>query len=65
MLVLPFGLLSNNITLLGDSDELVPPSHMKQLFEAAVNSSGKDFFSVYGGQHNDTWIKAGAQYYKV
>ena len=47
----------------GDSDQLVPPFHMKMLFEKAVNSKHRDFFSVAGGTHNDTWEVAGLEYY--
>lgn len=49
----------------GDSDELVPPQHMKQLHDLAVNSQHKDFYTVFGGQHNDTWEKGGKDYYEV
>ena len=48
----------------GDSDQLVPPSHMRQLYEKATSSVFKDFYSVSGGTHNDTYMVAGAQYYK-
>ena len=47
----------------GDSDQLVPPFHMKMLFEKAVRSKHLDFFSVAGGTHNDTWEVAGLEYY--
>jgi hypothetical protein len=43
----------------GDSDQLIPPSHMKALFEAAVRSRRKEFYSVYGGTHNDCMEVAG------
>eukprot|EP01038_Epipyxis_sp_PR26KG_P012548 gene12548-16827_t len=49
----------------GDSDELVPPSHMKKLYDAASNSIYKEFYSVSGGKHNDTWHRAGKDYYKT
>jgi fermentation-respiration switch protein FrsA (DUF1100 family) len=39
----------------GDSDELVPPSHMKKLSELASKSRNLDFYSVSGGGHNDTF----------
>ncbi len=48
----------------GDSDELVPPFHMKQLYEMATSSVFKDFYSVSGGTHNDSYIVAGARYYE-
>lgn len=41
----------------GDSDELVPPSHMKKLSELASKSRNLDFYSVSGGGHNDTFGK--------
>ena len=47
----------------GDSDQLVPPSHMKGLHERAKTSRFIDFFSVGGGTHNDTWEVAGVGYY--
>lgn len=49
----------------GDSDELVPPFHMKRLYDFAVKSYNRVFFSVSGGTHNDTWDKAGSKYYEV
>lgn len=51
--------------LSGDRDELVPTSHMTTLHQAAVSSRFKDFYSVRGGTHNDTWEVAGLAYYKV
>ncbi len=49
----------------GDSDELVPPFHMKNLFNLATDSVHRDFYSVSGGKHNDTWDIGGTQYYEV
>lgn len=49
----------------GDSDELVPTSHMVTLHELAVKSRLVVFFSVRGGTHNDTWERAGNVYYEV
>ena len=54
-----------NFLFAGDSDELVPPSHMKLLYEVALKSKHRDFFGVSGGKHNDTWVRAGSKYYKV
>ena len=45
--------------------ELVPPVQMKQLYEAAVLAKVRELFSVSGGHHNDTWLTAGSNYYKV
>lgn len=47
----------------GDSDELVPPFHMKELYEKAKNTAYKEFYSVSGGTHNDSYIVAGLAYY--
>ena len=38
---------------------------MKRLYDLALMSKHKDFYSVSGGTHNDTWVKAGVEYYKV
>jgi len=48
----------------GDSDQLVPPQHMKTLHELATKSLGKEFYSVLSGTHNDTWERDGSEYYK-
>lgn len=48
----------------GDADQLVPPQHMKKLFELALKAVHKDFYSVSGGTHNDTWEVAGVNYYQ-
>lgn len=47
----------------GDADTLVPPFHMRTLYELAASSVKRDFWSVEGGTHNDTWEVAGANYY--
>lgn len=39
----------------GLRDELVPPQHVKSLYDAAVNSDLRRFFTVDNGTHNDTW----------
>jgi abhydrolase domain-containing protein 13 len=48
----------------GDADTLVPPPQMKKLYDTALNSVYKEFFSVSGGGHNDSFIVAGIDYYK-
>lgn len=48
----------------GDADELVPPSHMSQLRDLATKSKFKDFYSIAGGGHNDSFVVAGAFYYQ-
>jgi hypothetical protein len=51
--------------IVGDSDQLVPPVHMKKLYDLAVKSSRREMYSVSGGTHNDTWFRAGFAYYQV
>ena len=48
----------------GDRDELVPPVHMRTLHNLAVLSTHRDYFSVAGGTHNDTFEVAGIEYYR-
>lgn len=38
---------------------------MKKLYELATKSTNREMYSVSGGTHNDTWYRAGAEYYKV
>jgi hypothetical protein len=38
---------------------------MKRLFELAGRSTGKVFYSVSGGTHNDTWEVAAENYHRV
>jgi len=46
----------------GLSDELVPPSHMRQLHDCAV-SCKRAFLGIEGGEHNDTYYHGGQHYY--
>jgi fermentation-respiration switch protein FrsA (DUF1100 family) len=46
----------------GLRDELVPPQHVKDLYEAASRSRKKEFFAVTDGTHNDTWYRGGHAY---
>jgi hypothetical protein len=48
----------------GDADQLVPPVQMKTLFDRATQSVNRQFFSVSGGGHNDTFMVAGVNYYE-
>ena len=47
----------------GQADELVPPKHMLKLYELATKSKYRDLFKVPRGRHNDTYEKAGKDYY--
>mmetsp|Transcript_25142 Transcript_25142/g.32803 ORF Transcript_25142/g.32803 Transcript_25142/m.32803 type:complete len:356 (-) Transcript_25142:168-1235(-) len=49
--------------LAGGQDELVPPSHMKRLYDLAQKARFKERHVVTFGTHNDTWHKGGAPYY--
>jgi fermentation-respiration switch protein FrsA (DUF1100 family) len=46
----------------GDRDEIVPYAQGQRLFEAAV--SPKQFFTIPGAGHNDTYVVAGARYFQ-
>jgi pimeloyl-ACP methyl ester carboxylesterase len=48
----------------GDADQLVPPAHMRRLYELSSRCTEKEFYSVLGGTHNDTFEVAGAEYYR-
>lgn len=48
----------------GDVDELVPAAHMRSLYNLAARSAYKEFYSVPGGTHNDTFEVAGLEYYR-
>jgi pimeloyl-ACP methyl ester carboxylesterase len=49
----------------GLADELVPPAHMKALFEATPGRAGSEkvFHGVPGGEHNTTFFEGGQPYY--
>ncbi|CAM9282963.1 unnamed protein product [Scytosiphon promiscuus] len=51
----------------GLRDELIPPWHMRVLYNASpdVSGGGKRFFTVKDGTHNDTWERGGADYLKA
>lgn len=44
----------------GDSDEIVPFGHGKRLYDAAIGP--KEFYTIKGGHHNDTYIIGGEPY---
>ncbi len=46
----------------GDKDELVPRFHMERLHELATASVHREFYSIKGGSHNDSWERAGLEY---
>jgi len=48
----------------GLNDELIPPAHMRELHDSATSSTYRQFLGVEGGEHNDTYMHGGAQYYE-
>jgi len=52
--------------LAGKEDELVPPYHMQELYEASAKASPcARIHVVERGTHNDTWLKGGKRYWEV
>jgi len=47
----------------GENDSLVPPAHMHKLHEVAKKSVFKEFVSVKGGTHNESFVIMGRAYY--
>ena len=46
----------------GDRDEIVPIALGRKLFEAA--SQPKEFYTIRGAGHNDTYLVAGKAYFR-
>ena len=46
----------------GSHDVLVPSNMSDELFAAAAKSEGKEYWMVLGGEHNNTFLKAGPDY---
>ena len=52
--------------LAGKEDELVPPSHMQELYRASSKvSQCARMHVVERGTHNDTWLKGGKAYWEA
>ncbi|GMH89618.1 hypothetical protein TrVE_jg9225 [Triparma verrucosa] len=51
--------------LSGGRDELVPPFHMKRLYELSTQSAKAVFHLVRDGTHNDTWQRGGRSYWEA
>lgn len=50
--------------LSGDADEIVPHSHMKELYAKSLESSvDARMYVVKGGTHNETWLQGGKPYW--
>jgi abhydrolase domain-containing protein 13 len=52
--------------LSGLQDELVPPSHMKMLYDKAIEHNRTcRFVDFPNGMHMDTWISGGNRYWRT
>lgn len=51
------------LVLHGDRDEVVPYAQGRQVFEAATGP--KEFYTIPGAHHNDTYIVGGEAYFKA
>lgn len=52
--------------LSGLQDELVPPSHMRMLYDKAhEHNRNIRFVDFPGGMHMDTWISGGDRYWRA
>jgi len=52
--------------LAGEKDEIVPHSQMQDLYRLSSSNNKNSFFHVVPtGQHNDTWLQGGSQYWKA
>jgi len=52
--------------LSGLQDELVPPSHMKMLYDKAVEHNRNcRFIDFPSGMHMDTWMSGGDRYWRA
>jgi fermentation-respiration switch protein FrsA (DUF1100 family) len=47
----------------GDQDEIVPYSHGQRLYTAA--SEPKEFYTIRGAGHNDTYVVGGEEYFAI
>ena len=47
----------------GESDQIVPPVQMDNLFKSAQKSIKKEMFKVEFGTHNETWMQSGDEYF--
>lgn len=48
----------------GRADRLINPEMMDRLYQAAEKSTFKRMYKVETGEHNDTWIKGGEDYFE-
>ena len=53
------------LVLHGDRDEIVPFSMGERLFDAAIASRSRAFYTISGAGHNDTVFVGGAEYWRA
>eukprot|EP00249_Psilotum_nudum_P006466 c19793_g1_i1 orf=493-1425(-) len=51
--------------LSGLQDEMVPPLHMKKLYDAACSNPRHAFVEFQTGMHMDTWLTGGDRYWRT
>jgi fermentation-respiration switch protein FrsA (DUF1100 family) len=51
------------LVLHGDRDDVIPYAHGKRVFEAAPEP--KEFYTIHGAHHNDTYVVGGDPYFEV
>ncbi|KAH7292290.1 hypothetical protein KP509_29G060700 [Ceratopteris richardii] len=49
--------------LSGSQDEMIPPAHMKRLYDAASLNTRTLFIEFADGMHMDTWLRGGERYW--
>lgn len=57
------GLAVPKLIVAAERDDVVPPEHARRLFDAAREP--KEFYSIRGAMHNDTYIAGGREYLEV
>jgi len=49
--------------LSAESDQVVPPQHMKELYEKCSEQVSASFYLIKGANHNNTWMIGGTRYW--
>ncbi|MGH7846471.1 MAG: alpha/beta hydrolase [Candidatus Binatia bacterium] len=57
------GIKTRLLVIHGDQDDIVPYNHGKEVFAAAPEP--KEFYTIRGARHNDTYIVGGDAYFSV
>jgi abhydrolase domain-containing protein 13 len=48
----------------GSKDQLVPPAHMRRLYDLSTQSTLRQLHLVRDGTHNETWLQGGPVYWE-